>query len=252
MAHRLSDDIKSVSQESTELKVNATGEFAILGRHGPTHLAIVVECREFNELISVLRRRANEIGYRWMCMLADELKSRSCGVLSRSDVGAVVKGAGWKLTLGYTANKDYRTHVTLGMFPTGEKECDDLLLKLYGDVDREINPCFSGEEGNAELRDLVDRLSELVVEVRNRKLQEIDLKEIEEYKKLSIQVESAKQGKPLIGRLEVEEWGAFELPRIQQKLQGCFTSGESTSLNLLGIVSTVINMDRVQNFELVD
>jgi hypothetical protein len=255
LIHRLSDSIRLIDQELPKLRINATDEFAILGRYGPTHLAIVVECREFDELTLDLKRKANEIGYRWMCMLSDELKSRSpCEILSRSDMGAVVKGVGWKLTLGYTPNKDYKTHVTLGMFPTGEKDCDDdLLLKLYRDVDREINLCFSGEEGSMGLGSLADRLSKLIVEVRNRKLQEMDLKEIEGYKKLYIQVENAKQGRPLsVGRVEIEEWGAFNRSRMQQKFQDCFASGGSTSLNLLRIVFTVINMDRIQNFELVD
>jgi hypothetical protein len=246
---QLQNQIQEVKQHIGETTVQATKEWLIIGKDMPSHLAIRVHCRQLDDLLFNLKHKANELGQAWMSLLAQELKERQMGgQMGMNPTGATIQGKGWTLIIGYTANVDYKTHVTLGILPTGDPEMDNLLKMQHQDANRVIAPIFFAEEGDPKQTDIALRYSESMAHVRIDQLKELCEEEVKTYSHLVEQVIRAKQGQEvMITRFVIEEWGRFRLSTFGD-LSSLFD--EDSTVRVAGIQSNVINMDRMQNFEL--
>lgn len=248
MNEQLREQIQEIDDHIREKTVQIAKEWLILGKDMPSHLAIRVHCRPLDEFLFPLKRKANELGQAWMSALSRALTEHHIdGKMNISSVGAVVHSKGWNLSIGYTANVDYKTHVTLGILPTGDFEMDQLMKMQHHDVHREIIPAFSSEDGDARQMDIALDCSKSVVRVRIDRLKALHEEDITSYPSLTEQVRRAKQGEQvIISRFLLDEWGKLCLSAL-----GDFRSilDEDLNLHMAGIRSNIINMDRMQNFE---
>ena len=248
MDEQLLDQIQEVNKHINETTVQATKEWLILGKDIPSHLAIRVHCRPLEEVLSPLKRKANELSQAWMSVLTKALAQHQIhGRMDITAIGATVHGKGWNLTIGYTANVDYKTHVTLGIFPTGDPKMDHLVRMQHRDINRAIAPTFSPSDGDPKSADMALDYFKSIARFQIDRLRALRDDDIKSYPSLAEQVWRAKQGQEVtVSRFVMDEWGKLCLS-ILGDLNNLFT--EDSILHVTRIKSDIINMDRMQNFE---
>lgn len=251
MKEVLKDDLDQVNKKIACSHVRVTHNWFLLGSVYPSHLAMEVECKEANEMLWDFKQKANAAGREWMASMRDTLKLRGFkGDISESLVGTTLAGTGWELMIGFTANADYRTHVTLGIISTGDEECDRLMLRTHDNLGRTVDPNFSPDPGSSEQSDLSRALRDRLSSVQPRKLQKLSAAMVAPYPRLSRQVENAKAGRPVdMDAGAIREWGQLTIKCMEEKLAAAIPTHESRHLKLVGVDGGVINMSRIQNFE---
>lgn len=251
MKEVLKDDLERVNQKIARTHVRVTQNWFLLGNVYPSHLAAEVECKEANEVLWDLKQKANSAGREWMANMREMLKQRGFkGDISESQVGATLSGTGWDLMIGYTANPDYRTHVTLGILSSGDEECDRLTLRMHEDLERTVDPNFSPDQGSSALEDVARALRDRFASVQPHKLQTLSAATVAAYPRLSVQVENAKAGRPVnMDACAIREWGQLTTKNMEKKLAAALPSQGSRHLKLVAVDGGVINMTRIQNFE---
>lgn len=240
---KLHDTIENINKELDNITVKTTNEWMILGRDIPSHLAIKVNCEDLDNKVRILKESANKIGNDWIDELSKVLKKRGLGGdTNKHAIGTCVKGRGWTLFIGYTDNKDYKTHVTLGHLKTNNINLNNLIIKQHENINRIISPIFSSERADlnpTEINptEISKTLSGDISRYRKNEVIQIN----DEYIKQLYEAGNEKL------RFLIEEWGKLLLKKME--LPGI---GSEVDIKVDKIEFSVINMDRSQNFVAVE
>ncbi|AFN82621.1 hypothetical protein EROM_030020 [Encephalitozoon romaleae SJ-2008] len=232
-------------------EIRSCGEVMILGRDYPSHVVARVELKTIKEEMDKIKEKLNVLGYVWIKHFAKALEEKGYGGRITKDMrGIGVEGKGWKFNIGYTASKDYRTHITLGILRCGDPEYEKLTLWANGCVGRKINDTFSDGMGREEINEKTEELNKANENICRKLLEKFELEDLSNYPKLEEQVRNAKEGKKLdVNREVIDEWRRYlissKLSDIQEKAEK--TKGEE--VKIIKLKYSTINMSRIQNFE---
>lgn len=241
----IGEDVEKINKNIETLSV-VTKDWIVLGRHYPSHLAVKVNCRQVSDVLQTFKEKLNNLGYKWMYYLSEELQNRGFhGQLIRGDIGHKLSSNGWDLTIGYTSNPDYQTHITMGLLPTNDQQLNEMILKVHDNVGRNIVPKFSSSKGRDDKTCLMKSFNDLQETYKIKELKALQESEIDEFPTLKSQVKNAKEGKAIQNSKNlVDEWGKFHIRRIYDKLEK-----RNVSINFSSIKSSILNVDMIQNFE---
>lgn len=255
MTSALADDIAGIQEKLSTTKVHLTGEILLLGRVYPSHLALEVDCKEPQQLLLNLKRKSIVVAKDWMTTAIESIRARGfLAYLGSSDNGTAIMGDGWQLVIGYTENPTYKTHVTLGMFPTGNARCDQLLLQLHDHKDREIEAVFGEEQTkDNDWSEIHTECDGLMYQVMLTKLSEIDLDdEVQtKYPELAAQIGNLIAKRPVNVTVPmIDQWGEMLLKKkiFSGELAPLKNEDAGYAMAIEKMSGGLINMNRIQNF----
>lgn len=238
-------DVAKINKDLETLsRYSVTKNWCIFGREYPSHLVVEVNCMAVCNVLQNFKEKVNQIGYEWMTHLANELQKRNfTGNIAKSDIGSKLSSNGWDLIIGYTANPDYKTHVTMGILPTTYPQLNEAILKVHENPERSIAVKFSSEEVGGG--SLIKSIKGMVEAYRTEELRNLKDDDIGEYPTLRSQVSNARAGKVVeISKSLIDEWGKVKIKMLSEKLEK-----NNLFINISRIHMGILNMERVQNFE---
>lgn len=217
----VSDDLDKLKADLDKLRLTLTGEWIVIGRVYPSHIALVAECRDLAEAIKKLQVKCTLAAQTFMgalvCQMSRENKK---SVMVNEKSGTTLRGDGWSITIGYTERTDYKMHITIGMLPTGDPDVDLRILQLNANAGREIDPKFRMGRPDRKIEALKKQVDADLIMVQKRKLLELDPQNLTEYSELRSQVELAHADKPVdVHAGVVNEWGRYEMSKIGDRLR---------------------------------
>ncbi|GBM38075.1 hypothetical protein AVEN_40955-1 [Araneus ventricosus] len=138
---KINKDLETLSRYSI------TKNWCNFGREYQSYLFVEVNCMAVCNVLQNFKEKVNHIGYEWMTHLAQELQKRNFdGSIVQGDIGSRLSSNGCDLIIGYTPNRDYKTHVTMGILPTTNPQLNEAILKVHQNPKRNIAVKFSSEE----------------------------------------------------------------------------------------------------------
>ncbi|KAF8796704.1 hypothetical protein HNY73_001050 [Argiope bruennichi] len=240
-------DVEKINKSLETLHIDATENWLLFGRDYPSHLVIKVECRQVSNVLQQFKESVNRIGYEWLTEFAKELEKRKFkSNLVQTEIGSKLSSNGWDLYIGYTANPDYKTHVTLGILKTTDEKLNAAILEIHKNEGRIISANFLPEEGNGDNDNIMKSWGGIVESFRIQELKKLSETTVNEYPTLRVQVKNAKIGATVeLSKSLIDEWGDFIMKSLSKQLK----HDKQTQFKVLKIHMSIINMARMQNFE---
>ncbi|WEL38317.1 biotin ligase [Encephalitozoon hellem] len=252
ISKELNKMISSIKDVTGCFRVKSCGEVIVLGRNYPSHLAARVDLETIDDSMEDVKKKLNGLGYEWIKEFARALKEEKGleGEVASCETGVGVLTDGWRFSIGYTSNRDYKTHISLGMLKSGNCKYDELSLWASEDPEREIDMDFGEGGGKDDTNSKAEELCRANEEIGGILLRSLQPEDLCDYLELKKQVERARKGeRPEMNSRVLKEWSAYLVSSRLGDIQENARKTKGEEVRLIRLKYSTINMNRIQNYE---